>query len=246
MAPLQLVRCMCTLFNRQRRAGPRLHWPLPRATQGASDPPAEPRSLRITTPPFITNFTRSISVTSASGLPETAMMSANLPFSMRADLVLPIVVEHAGGRQIGRLQCLRRGHAPFDVIGELVGLLAVRDCGRGGAAAEHDRDAGRDRPPERLLHAASGANCGRRCRLQIAGFERDQVVERRHVGKLLLQQHLDARLVEFEQMIGRIDAGIDATVHALAAIGVAGDLEAEPVRLVDDRLDLLEASATGC
>ena len=40
-----------------------------------------PRSLRTTTPPFITNFTRSISVTSVSGFPETAMTSANLPFS---------------------------------------------------------------------------------------------------------------------------------------------------------------------
>ena len=39
-------------------------------------------SLRITTPPFMTNFTRSISLTSASGFPATAMMSANLPRSM--------------------------------------------------------------------------------------------------------------------------------------------------------------------
>jgi len=38
-------------------------------------------SSRTTCPPFITNFTRSISVTSASGLPLTAMTSANLPFS---------------------------------------------------------------------------------------------------------------------------------------------------------------------
>ena len=38
-------------------------------------------SLRATTPPFITKRTRSISLMSWSGLPETAMMSANLPFS---------------------------------------------------------------------------------------------------------------------------------------------------------------------
>src|SRR5580704_4228245 len=44
-------------------------------------------SLRMSIPAFITNLTRSISVTSASGLPETAMMSANLPFSMVAILV---------------------------------------------------------------------------------------------------------------------------------------------------------------
>src|SRR6266699_897481 len=40
------------------------------------------RSLRTTAPPFITNFTRCISVMSVSGSPETAIMSANLPFSM--------------------------------------------------------------------------------------------------------------------------------------------------------------------
>ena len=39
-------------------------------------------SSRTSTPPFITNFTRSISVMSVSGFPETAMMSAYLPFSM--------------------------------------------------------------------------------------------------------------------------------------------------------------------
>src|SRR5712664_2406838 len=38
-------------------------------------------SFRKTTPPFITNFTRSISVMSVSGSPETATKSANLPFS---------------------------------------------------------------------------------------------------------------------------------------------------------------------
>ena len=38
-------------------------------------------SFRYTTPPFITNFIRSISVMSVSGLPETATISANLPFS---------------------------------------------------------------------------------------------------------------------------------------------------------------------
>jgi hypothetical protein len=39
------------------------------------------KSFRKTTPPFITNFTRSISVMSVSGSPETATISANLPFS---------------------------------------------------------------------------------------------------------------------------------------------------------------------
>jgi hypothetical protein len=39
------------------------------------------KSFLKTTPPFITNLTRSISVMSVSGSPETATMSANLPFS---------------------------------------------------------------------------------------------------------------------------------------------------------------------
>src|SRR5262249_12404376 len=40
------------------------------------------RLLRITTPPFITNATRSISVTPASGSPATAIRSANRPGSI--------------------------------------------------------------------------------------------------------------------------------------------------------------------
>ena len=55
------------------------------------------------------------------------MMSANLPFSMLPMLLLPVVVQHLRGRQIGGLQRLRRRHAPFHVVGELIGLLAVRD-----------------------------------------------------------------------------------------------------------------------
>jgi len=39
------------------------------------------KSSRKTTPPFITNLTRCISVMSASGSPETATRSAYLPFS---------------------------------------------------------------------------------------------------------------------------------------------------------------------
>src|SRR5262249_27236762 len=44
--------------------------------------PEPAKSLRKTSPPFITNFTRSSSVTSFAGLPETATKSAYLPFSM--------------------------------------------------------------------------------------------------------------------------------------------------------------------
>src|SRR5205807_5405211 len=40
------------------------------------------KSFRTISPPFITNFTRWSSVMSFRGLPETAMISAYLPFSM--------------------------------------------------------------------------------------------------------------------------------------------------------------------
>jgi len=40
------------------------------------------RSFRATTPPFMTNRTRCISLMSASGSPVTAIRSAYFPFSM--------------------------------------------------------------------------------------------------------------------------------------------------------------------
>src|SRR5262249_41085170 len=69
----------------------------------------------------------------------------------RAQVLVPIVVQHLRGGQIGRLQGLRRTHAPFCVIGELVSLLAVRDRRRGRPAPEHDRNAGGNGPPHRLF-----------------------------------------------------------------------------------------------
>src|SRR5713101_6273206 len=57
---------------------------LERVTQRAADVEAAGRAGRSflkTTPPFITNLTRSISVISVSGFPETPTRSANLPFS---------------------------------------------------------------------------------------------------------------------------------------------------------------------
>ena len=49
--------------------------------RAAVDSGRDATSFFMTTPPFITNLTRSISVTSVSGLPATAMTSPNLPFS---------------------------------------------------------------------------------------------------------------------------------------------------------------------
>ena len=42
-------------------------------------------------------------------------------------------------------------------------------------------------------------------------------------------------------MLDGVDAGEDRVVDALVAMGVRGDLEAEHVRLVGDRLHLVEA-----
>ena len=42
-------------------------------------------------------------------------------------------------------------------------------------------------------------------------------------------------------MVGGVDAGGEAAAHAFAAVGVASHLQSQPMRLVDDRLDLLEA-----
>src|SRR5205807_3349062 len=75
-----------------------------------------------------------------------------LAFFDRPYVVFPAVVQHARGRKKRRLQGLRRGHAPFHEVSELVGLPAVGD-GRGcGAASEHDGDTGGERALESLLH----------------------------------------------------------------------------------------------
>src|SRR5215510_1901438 len=104
----------------------------------------------------------------------------------RADVLFPVVVQHARRWQIGGLQGLRRAQAPLGVIFELASLLAVRDRNRGGAAAEYDRDAGGHRTPHRLLQeleagiAATGFP-------EVFPLERHQIVDRRHEWQLLRQ-----------------------------------------------------------
>jgi len=69
------------------------------------------------------------------------MISANFPFSMppicffqAADLLLPIVIEHVGGRQIRGLDGFNRSQSPFGVVLELVVLLSGGNrSGRGNA-----------------------------------------------------------------------------------------------------------------
>ena len=41
-------------------------------------------------------------------------------------------------------------------------------------------------------------------------------------------------------MVGSIDARSQAAPHALAAVRMAGDLQSEPMRFIDDRLNLLQ------
>ena len=82
-------------------------------------------------------------------------------------------------------------------------------------------------------------------RVEIAFFERNQIIEGCHERKLLREQDLDPVLIEFEQVIGCVDAGVDAAGHAFAAVSVARDLKAEPVRFVDDCLNLLERQRWG-
>ena len=61
----------------RRRSSPKLPFDAPLSRYFATSS----NHSGIHTPPFITNFTRSVSVMSSSGLPETATRSAYLPFS---------------------------------------------------------------------------------------------------------------------------------------------------------------------
>lgn len=63
------------------RRGPTAKW-VTGYDYGVCGAAAALRSSRTSAPAFMTNFTRSISLRSATGFPETAMMSANFPFSM--------------------------------------------------------------------------------------------------------------------------------------------------------------------
>src|SRR5258706_4890915 len=101
-----------------------------------------------------------------------------LAFLNGPDLASRAVVQHSGGRQIRRLQGLRRGHAPFHEVSELVGLPAVRDGGGGRAASEHDRDAGGERALEGLLHELE-ARVPAACFPQIGFFDRDRIADGR-------------------------------------------------------------------
>ena len=75
-------------------------------------PPLISTSLRTTMPPFMTNLTRSSSVTSASGSPDTAIRSANFPCLDRPDAGRPAVVQRGGRHAERHLQRLNRASRP--------------------------------------------------------------------------------------------------------------------------------------
>ena len=99
-----------------------------------------------TSPRAMTKSTFLSTVTSASGSPATAMMSADLPGSIVPDFARQ--AEQVGGVDRRRLQRLDRRHAIFDHQLELVGVAAV--LGNAGVGAEGDLDPRRTGLGERL------------------------------------------------------------------------------------------------
>src|SRR6202165_1158943 len=71
------------------------------------------KSLRTTCPPFMTNFTRSSSVTSFAGLPETPTKSAYLPLSIDPTRS-PQPIFSAPTEVAERMAC--RGVIPYSTI----------------------------------------------------------------------------------------------------------------------------------
>ena len=195
----------------------------------------------MTCPPFITNFTRSISVTSAERIAADGDDVGELAFLEAADAIRPAVVEDAGRGQKRRLQRLRRRHAPFHEVRELIGLLAVRIPLGDGAAAERRRDARREQLPERHLAHGEARDLAAG-ELAIGLVEADQVVDGHHHRELLLLDGLQQRVifVELEQVHRQVDARVDARAHAFAAVRVARDLQSHAMRFVDDGLDFFE------
>ena len=116
------------------------------------------------------------------------------------------------------------------------------------AAAERQRDARLQQLLERQLGhpesrhrlVARESEVGEQS--LVAGVEPHQIVDRHHDRQFLLHDRVQKRVVfiELGHVHAEIDAGVDAGAHAVAAVRVARDLQPHPVRLVDDRLHLLE------
>jgi hypothetical protein len=180
----------------------------------------------------MTKVTRDISVISASGSPATAMMSANLPFS-----IVPTSADHPmrSAATVVAADRLHRRHAPFDEVGELILLRAVRK--RTGAAAERQHDAGRQRLLEALLHEHPAAVAEP---LHLLLVLHAQVEHRDRQGQFLVKQHLQRGIVQIESVRRHVYARANAVVEAFAAVRMAGDLQSLAVGFVDDRLSFFE------
>ena len=83
-----------------------------------------PKSSLITTPPFITNLTRSISVMSCSGSPEVAIRSANLSFLIAPALSCQWI--NPGIHRGRHTQRVERRRSPTHEDGKHLALHAMR------------------------------------------------------------------------------------------------------------------------
>ena len=155
-----------------------------------------------------------------------------------------VAAERLGGAGRRRADRLDRGHAPLHHLGELLAVVAVRiDAGVGAEQHLHPR-------PNRALEGLALLEADHPLLVEalllgaVRGARREDVVVvvDIHVepGAVLLGE-LDRGVAGQAGVLDGVDAGEDRVVDALVAVGVGGDLEAEHVRLVGDRLHLLEA-----
>ena len=84
-----------------------------------------------------------------------------------------------------------------------------------------------------LAVLAAGVRIGRRPVVVVDG-------ERRHVPGALLLHLRDLRVGELQAVLERVAATVQRALQAGAVVGVAGDVPLPAVRLVDDRLQLLD------
>ena len=159
----------------------------------------------------------------------------------RSDVAAVQSLGGAAGRGLDRLQ---RSHAPLHHLGELTAILPVRiDSGVG---AEDHLHARADRPLEGLaLLAADHPFLVETLLLRTvrsAGREDVVVIVDVHVEpRAVLFGELDRGVAGEARVLDGVDSGEDRIVDPGVAVGMGGDLEPEHVRLVGDRLHLLEA-----
>ena len=188
-----------------------------------------------TRPPFITKRTSWVTVMSSVGSPGTAMMSASRPGASRPRSSTSM--SSALDTVAARSACAGR-HAAVDHRPQLLGVVAVGDRGRVGAA--RDLHAGRDRLPE---HGARPREHLGRLRLQLGCRPRHVEplgqVAGRDEERAVLDHHPDRVVARERAVLDAVDARRDAGADAGVTVRVGRDLEPGAVRLVDDRRELL-------